>query len=57
MMTCPTNQLPMYAENAIPIVNAANRGAFVRVLASRLDEIEKESKRSRVQKVIKKVSR
>ena len=57
MVKCPTNQLPMYAENAIPVVNATNRDAFVRVLGSRLDEIEKESKKKRVEKVIKKVSK
>lgn len=41
MMTCPPNQLPMYAENAIPIVNPVNREAFVKVLASRLDELKR----------------
>lgn len=57
MMTCPTNQLPMYAENAVPVVNAANRDAFVKVLSLRLDGIEKESGRKRVEKVIKKVGK
>ena len=57
MMTCPTNQLPMYAENALPVVNAGNRDHFVKVLTSRLDGIEKESKRKRVEKVIKKATK
>ncbi|MFZ1701664.1 MAG: hypothetical protein WBO10_10440 [Pyrinomonadaceae bacterium] len=57
LMTCPTNQLPMYAEKAVPIINVANRGRFVQMLSSRLDEIEKESKRNRVEKVIKQVSK
>jgi HEAT repeat protein len=57
MLTCPTNQLPMYAENAIPVVNNMNSDAFVYLLSSRLDEIEKESKRKRVEKVIKKMSK
>lgn len=52
---CPTNQLPMYAENAVPIITAKNKVAFVKVLQSRLDEIEKESKRKRVEKIIKKL--
>ncbi|WEK53550.1 MAG: hypothetical protein P0Y55_13295 [Candidatus Cohnella colombiensis] len=54
--SCPTNQLPMYAENAISIVNDNNKALFIKVLHSRLDDIEKESKRKRVEKVIKKLN-
>lgn len=57
MMGCPTNQLPMYAERALPVVNAVNRERFVQVLTSRLDDIERESGRKRVEKVIKKVKK
>ncbi len=57
MLTCPTNQLPMYAERAIPAVNNGNREAFVKLLSSRLDEIEKESGRKRIDKVLKKVAK
>ena len=57
LLICPTNQLPMYAENAMQIVNSTNHDAFVRLLSSRLDEIEKETRRRRVEKVIKKVSK
>lgn len=53
---CPTNQLPMYAENAIPIINDKNKNTFIKTLTSRLDDIEKDTKRKRVEKVIKKVS-
>ncbi|REK74785.1 hypothetical protein [Paenibacillus paeoniae] len=53
---CPTNQLPMYAENAISIVNDQNKALFTKTLISRLDDIEKETKRKRVEKVIKKWS-
>ncbi|GAB5474168.1 MAG: hypothetical protein Mars2KO_22670 [Maribacter sp.] len=49
-----TNQLPMYAERAIPVVNEKNKNLFVKTLSSRLDDIEKETKRKRVEKVIKK---
>ncbi|MEK7249442.1 MAG: hypothetical protein AAB209_03360 [Bacteroidota bacterium] len=52
---CPTNQLPMYAENALPIINDKNRALFAKTLSSRLDEVEKESKRGRVEKVVKKL--
>jgi hypothetical protein len=53
LLTSPTNQLPMYAERAIPVVDDKNKGAFIRALTSRLDDIEKESKRKRVEKVIR----
>jgi hypothetical protein len=56
LLTCPTNQLPMYAENAIPVVCKKNKKLFIKTLNSRLDEIEKETKRKRVEKVIKKLN-
>lgn len=52
-----TNQLPMYAENALAIINKDNKEAFAEVLNSRMDEIEQESKRARVEKVLKKVNK
>ena len=55
LKTCPTNQLPMYAENATGIINDNNKIIFMKVLQSRLDEIEKETKKKRVEKVIKKL--
>lgn len=56
LLKSPTNQLPMYAENAIPIVNSQNKILFLQTLNSRLHEIQKDSKRIRVEKVIKKIS-
>lgn len=53
---CPTNQLPMYAENAVSIINDTNKALFIQTLFSRLDDIEKDTKRKRVEKVIKKWS-
>ncbi|MBA4853802.1 hypothetical protein [Emticicia sp. BO119] len=50
----PTNQLPMYAENATSIIDKAHQPAFIKTLIARLPEIEKESKRKRVEKVLKK---
>jgi hypothetical protein len=49
---CPTNQLPMYAENALPIITVKNKDLFVKTLSSRLVEIDKESKRKRIEKVM-----
>ena len=55
LLTSPTNQLPMYAERILPIINEQNKNDFVEALKSRLNDIEKESKRKRVEKVIKKL--
>ncbi len=55
LMTCPTNQFPMYAENALPVIDAGLKDRFVKTLVGRLDEIERESGRKRVEKVIKKL--
>lgn len=57
MMCCPTNQLAMYAERALPVVNARNDDALVRVLLLRLGGMQKESQRKRVEKVIKKLQK
>jgi len=53
----PTNQLPMYAENALPIINEKNKTAFIKTLSARLADIEKDTKRIRVEKVIKKLTK
>jgi hypothetical protein len=57
LKSCPDNQLPMYAEQSMGIINDKNRAPYIKVLQSRLDDIEKESKRKRVEKVIKKLSK
>jgi len=57
LMTCPTNQLPMYAENTLPIITEENKSTFIKTLNSRLGEIEKDTKRQRVDKVIKKANK
>lgn len=55
--TCPTNQLPMYAEMALSRINQSTKDVFIDILKARLDEIEKESKKKRVLKVIQKLSK
>jgi hypothetical protein len=57
LLGSPANQLPMYAENAMPVINDGNKAAFIKTLESRLDDIEKESKRNRVEKVIRKLQK
>ncbi|MEO9802992.1 MAG: hypothetical protein ABJF04_07080 [Reichenbachiella sp.] len=56
LLKSSTNQLPMYAERALPAIAVDNKALFIRTLNSRLNEIEKESKRKRVEKVIRKAS-
>jgi uncharacterized protein YfcZ (UPF0381/DUF406 family) len=57
LKTSPTNQLPMYAENALPVIGENNKAIFIKTLTARLGEVEKETKRARVEKVIKKLQR
>jgi HEAT repeat protein len=57
LKSCPPNQLPMYAENMQPVINSKNKQEFIKILASRLDDLEKESKKKRVEKVIAKPNR
>jgi hypothetical protein len=57
LLNSPTNQLPMYAELAIPVINDNNKSVFIKTLMSRLGDIEKDSKRKRVEKVIKRFSK
>lgn len=57
LLKSPDNQLPMYAENTLPVINTKNNVVFVNTLLSRINGIEKESKRSRVEKVIRKVNK
>ncbi len=56
LVKSPTNQLPMYAERSMSIINEENKNLFIETITSRLDEIEKKSKRKRVEKVIRKIS-
>jgi hypothetical protein len=53
----PDNQFPMYAENALPVINETNKAAFIKTLQSRVAGIEKDTKRARVEKIIKKLSK
>lgn len=53
----PTNQLPMYAENALPVTTDKNKAVFIKTLQQRLPDIDKDTKRARVEKVIKKLTK
>ena len=47
------NQFPMYAEQTLPVIDVAHRGAFVRLLETRLTAIQASAKRTRVEKVLR----
>ncbi len=49
------NQFPMYAERALEAVNDENKERFRKTLYLRLGELDKESKKKRVEKVLKKL--
>jgi hypothetical protein len=49
---CATNQLPMYAENACAAIPDRSKESFIKVLTARLADLERESGRRRVKKVI-----
>lgn len=56
MKSAATNQLPKYAEDAISVITDKYKKDFVKVLSNRLDDFDKETKKVRLQKVIKKLS-
>ena len=57
LLGCPSNQLPMYAEQALPFLPESHKAIFIQSLSSRLGDFEKESKRKRVEQVLKKLAR
>lgn len=55
LIRCSAKQLPMYAEKSKIAVNDKNSTAFKKVLLARYDDLEKESQRKRIAKVLKKL--
>ena len=49
--------ISMYAEKALAVVNDKNRETFIQALTRRLQDVDKETKRKRIEKVILKLSR
>lgn len=54
-MACPDNQFPMYVEMSFPVIDADSRKRFRQVIEKRLVELERESAKKRVAKVLKKL--
>ena len=57
MLNCAANQLPMYAENALPIVALENKEVFCSALMSRLGDMDKPTKIKRVENVLKRLNK
>jgi hypothetical protein len=55
-LNSPVNQLAMYAERAMPIINDKNKTQFIKVLHTRLPDIERDTMRRRIEKVLKKIN-
>lgn len=55
VLISPSNQLPTYAEKALPLVTAKNKDAFLKILTSRIGDVESDTKRRRLKKLICKV--
>lgn len=55
ILGAPVNQVPSYAEQALPVIDAAHKAPFIKTLTIRLGDIEQDSKRKRVEKVLKKL--
>jgi hypothetical protein len=52
---CPAKQLPMYAEKSVKNIRSENRSSFVDIIRQRYLEMEKDSWKKRLDKVLKSV--
>jgi len=52
----PVNQVPAYAEQALPVVTPQHAARFRQILQQRLEDIDQAPKRKRVEKVLKKLA-
>ena len=53
---CPPKQLPQYAEKSVIAINEGNKQAFTELLEVRIKELERDSQKIRVGKVLKKLN-
>lgn len=56
LMSCPNNQFPMYVEKSAPVIDVENREKFLKVVEKRASELERESAKKRVAKVLKRLA-
>jgi len=57
LQTATINQLPSYAEAAAGAATSADRPALAAIIAARLPDISQPAKRTRLEKVIRKLAR
>ncbi|MCB0711961.1 MAG: hypothetical protein KDD67_06495 [Ignavibacteriae bacterium] len=57
LRTSPDNQFPTYAEKTGQVITEPHKSLFLSILHARLEEIEQESKRKRVEKVIRRIEK
>jgi hypothetical protein len=53
---CPAKQLPMYYERTIDCVNNRNKNQFLELIHDRYQELETDSRKKRVDKILKKIN-
>ncbi|HEY4785277.1 MAG TPA: hypothetical protein VIH57_04480 [Bacteroidales bacterium] len=54
---CPSKQLPMYAEKSMIAINPTNQNQFVALIQSRISEMDRDSQKQRLNKVISKLTK
>ncbi|MBN1416120.1 MAG: hypothetical protein JW973_13545 [Bacteroidales bacterium] len=54
---CPPKQLPQYAEKSEIAVTNANKQQFIGLLEQRMNELDKDSQKKRIEKVVRKLNK
>ncbi len=57
LMKAAPNQFPMYAEKAMPVVTEQYKKQFISILNNRMGDLEKDSQKKRVEKLLKKLNK
>jgi len=52
LKSCPSKQIPMYAEKSAKAINSDNKSVFINLLQKRYTELEKDSQKKRIDKVL-----
>lgn len=55
LLKAPANQAPSYAEQTLPVVTPKYHESFKKILLTRISDTEQDSKRKRLEKVLKKL--
>lgn len=57
LATCPSKQLPQYAEKSLIAIDEKNKKEFITLINSRISDLEKESQIKRIKKVLRDVEK